>query len=325
MSSTATESSFRHEAFLYAGESEFLGGTLEFIHDGLEADEPTLVVVEDAKAQRLRDELDGDVDGVLFADMDLVGHNPAHIIPAWRAFVDEHAGTGKRLRGIGEPVSPRRTPAELVECQRHEELLNVAFAGSPGWWLLCPYDTDALDPAVIEEAQRSHPYFWQNGAHRTSAVCRDVDTMAAPLAVPLPEPATRPTELSFDGLASLPRVRGFVADLATTAGFDTIPAFELVAAVHEVAANSIRHGGGRGVLRAWQEPGTLLCEVRDRGYLDRPLAGRERPTTEGKYGRGLWLANQFCDLMQIRSSEHGTIVRLHKTNRASSDPPAASG
>jgi MEDS: MEthanogen/methylotroph, DcmR Sensory domain len=146
MSANATEPSFRHEAFLYAGESEFLEGTLEFIHDRLEADEPTFVVVENAKVRRLRQELDRDAERVRFADMDVLGHNPAHIIPAWRGFVDEHAAAGRRVRGIGEPVSPRRRPAELVECQRHESLLNVAFAGSPDWWLLSPYDTDALDP-----------------------------------------------------------------------------------------------------------------------------------------------------------------------------------
>jgi MEDS: MEthanogen/methylotroph, DcmR Sensory domain len=264
MRSAAIDPSFRHEAFLYAGDTEFLEGTLQFIRDGLEADERTLVVVGNAKMQRLQQELDSDKDGVLFADMDVVGHNPAHIIPVWRAFVDEHAGTGQRVRGIGEPVSPRRTPAELVECQRHESLLNVAFSGAPAWWLLCPYDTGALDDAVIDEAQRSHPYVWQAGTHRRSAVCRDLDSMAAPLADPLPEPDTPTRELSFDGLASLPRVRGFVADLATAAGFDTIPTLELVAAVHEVAANSIRHGGGSGLLRS------------ARPRLPRPTARRPR-------------------------------------------------
>ena len=28
-------------------------------------------------------------------------------------------------------------------------------------------------------------------------------------------------------------------------------------------------------------------------------------------GRGLWLANQLCNLVQIRSSPEGTTVRLH--------------
>jgi prepilin-type processing-associated H-X9-DG protein len=36
-----------------------------------------------------------------------------------------------RLRGAGEPIWPERRPAELVECQRHESLLNVAFADGP--------------------------------------------------------------------------------------------------------------------------------------------------------------------------------------------------
>ena len=28
-------------------------------------------------------------------------------------------------------------------------------------------------------------------------------------------------------------------------------------------------------------------------------------------GRGVWLANQLCDLVQIRSGAAGTVVRLH--------------
>ena len=80
------------------------------------------------------------------------GANPACIIPAWREFVDEHAAASRALRGIGEPIWPDRTSAELVECQRHESLLNLAFAGTRSFHLLCPYDTEALDAAVIEEA-----------------------------------------------------------------------------------------------------------------------------------------------------------------------------
>jgi MEDS: MEthanogen/methylotroph, DcmR Sensory domain len=64
-----------------------------------------------------------------------VAANPARIIPAWRDFVASVDGRG-HARGIGEPIWAERTPAELVECQRHETLLNLAFAGVPAWWLL---------------------------------------------------------------------------------------------------------------------------------------------------------------------------------------------
>jgi anti-sigma regulatory factor (Ser/Thr protein kinase) len=311
----APESSFRHEAFLYGGESEFLDGALQFIRGGLEAGEPTLVVVDADKVESLRAELDGDAAHVHFADMTVVGENPARIIPAWRAFVDEHRGTGRRLRGVGEPISPRLDPEELVEAQRHETLLNLAFDGAPAWWLLCPYDMQALAADVIDEARRSHPFVWQDGRHRTSGAFRALESMAAPFDAPLPQPEGPSRTFSFEGLSSLPLVRNFVADLAAAGGLDTMSTVELASAVHEVAANSVRYGGGQGLLRAWNVGDAVICEVRDRGHLDDPLAGRESPALDADGGRGLWLANQFCDLVQIRSSDAGTIVRLRKSRR----------
>ena len=40
------------------------------------------------------------------------------------------------------------------------------------------------------------------------------------------------------------------------------------------------------------------------------MVGRVRPEVTQLGGRGLWLANQLCDLMQIRSGSGGTRVRL---------------
>jgi hypothetical protein len=65
------------------------------------------------------------------------------------------------------------------------------------------------------------------------------------------------------------------------------------------------------VLRVWQEGDMVVCEVSDRGRLDQPLAGRSRPELDGGAGWGLWLANQLCDLVQLRTLPDGTIVRLH--------------
>jgi anti-sigma regulatory factor (Ser/Thr protein kinase) len=86
---------------------------------------------------------------------------------------------------------------------------------------------------------------------------------------------------------------------------------DLLLAVTEMAANSVRHGGGHGVMRAWQENGTLLFELRDRGHVTDPLVGRRRPDVDALHGRGVYLAHQVCDLMQLRSDEDGTVVRLH--------------
>ena len=55
----------------------------------------------------------------------------------------------------------------------------------------------------------------------------------------------------------------------------------------------------------------LICEIEDSGRLDKPLAGRERPLTDRESGFGLWLVNQLCDLVQVRTFEKGTVIRLH--------------
>ena len=82
-------------------------------------------------------------------------------------------------------------------------------------------------------------------------------------------------------------------------------------AVAELAANSIRHGGGRGILRIWHDDGSVIAEIRDRGLIEDPLAGRRAPAAEQLGGRGLWIANAVCDLVQVRSTAQGTAVRVH--------------
>ncbi len=301
---------FRHDALLYAGEEGFLAGALPFIHAGLAADEPVLVAVERRKIDLLRDALADAADRVQFADMREVGGNPARLIPVWKQFLDSRLAPRRRVWGIGEPVWAGRSDAEIVECHRHEALLNLAFAGPMPFSLLCPYDTDALAPEVIAGAHCSHPAVVDRGERSASHAYCGLPALAEPFADPLPDPRAPVHELEFedDGLVG---VRLFTARRGRAAGLGSEPVEDLVLAVNEVATNSVRHGGGHGVLRAWQEEGALLCEIRDAGLLADPLAGRRRPSSAQVGGYGLWLANQVCDLVQVRSSAEGTIVRLH--------------
>jgi anti-sigma regulatory factor (Ser/Thr protein kinase) len=301
---------FRHEALLYAGLDGFLEGTLPFLRDAAQDGEPTLVVVSAAKIAHLRDELGPAADRIMFADMSEVGVNPARIIPAWRAFVDEHARPGRALCGIGEPIWAQRSAAELVECQRHEALLNVAFADAADFWLLCPYDTDVLDDAVIEVAHHSHPVVVDEGQARESPTYVDVAAIAAPFANPLPPAPAGAHELPFTH-GTLPAVRTFVALHAAEARLGEPRASDAVLAVNELTTNSVRHGGGQGVVRLWTDADGLTCEVVDGGAISEPLAGRQRPADGQMGGHGLWLVNQVCDLVQVRAFATGGVVRMH--------------
>ena len=304
---------FRHEALLYAGWAEFVAGTVPFIRDGVKAGEPVLVVESVDKIEMLRVALGDDADAVLFADMADVGANPARIIPAWHDFVSRHGSAGRRLRGIGEPIWKGRSAHELIECQRHESLLNVAFGHGQPWWLLCPYDTEKLDEAVIDEARRSHEFVTERSHVWSSESFRGLEASGAPFDAPLPEPGTEFGKMAF-GPSDLAAVRAMIFRHARAAGLEARSS-ELVTALNEVATNSIRHGGGNGTLRVWQEDAALVCEVRDTGRFDKPLADRERPSASASAPRGLWLANQLCDLVQIRTLPEGTVVRLHMRRR----------
>ncbi len=302
-----TEPGFSHEAFFYADEDEFLAGTVPFVEAGLEAGEAILVALPRATGDLLRGELGGDGERVQFAEMEELGRNPARIIPAWRDFLEENADVGGGVRGIGEPIWAGRSDAEVDECQRHESLLNLAFGDGPAWSLMCPYDSARLDARVLEEALHSHPLvsrpeFVASSGFYTEPEARD------PFEGRLPPPTAAAVEMSFTA-KRLSEVRRFAAEQARSIGLDSARVEDLVLAVNELATNSLQHGRG-GTLRIWRETAAIACEVDSEDRIDRPLAGRRRPRPTQLRGRGLWLVNQLCDLVQIRSAGSGSVVRL---------------
>ena len=298
------DDAFVHEAFLYADDDEFVRGTSAFLQEGLAAGEPALVVVAQRKIDMLRESLGPAADAVMFADMADIGANPARIIPAWDEFVRSHVGD-VRLRGIGEPIFPGRSTDEVRECQLHESLLNVAFEDGRPWWLVCPYNTAVLPADVIEEAHRSHPFV----GGRANGLYRGVGAVSL-LDDPLPAPPPTRREISF-GAGPVRDLRHAVADACEDFGLRPERAHDLMLAVSELASNSVKHGGGHGVLRIWDTGDTVVCEVADEGRLADPMVGRMRPVLDEHSGRGVWLVHNVCDLVQIRTSDAGTVVRVH--------------
>ena len=84
----------------------------------------------------------------------------------------------------------------------------------------------------------------------------------------------------------------------------------MVLAASELAANTLRHTSAGGTLRIWRTRLELLCQVQDQGWIADPLAGRRRRAA-AEPGHGLWVVNQVCDLVELRSDPAGTTVRLH--------------
>jgi anti-sigma regulatory factor (Ser/Thr protein kinase) len=295
-----------HEAYFYRDMAGFTEAARAFVEEGVAAGEVVLVAVSAPQIEALRQVLDPRA-AVTFTDMARLGRNPGRIISVWRKFVRGNTLAGRVVRGIGEPVWAGRSTAELIECQRHEVLLNVAFVDGPQWRLMCPYNVTALDPEVLDEAQRSHPVVGSDGARTPSG---HYEPDLGRLNPPLPPPSTPVRELVFSA-RNLREVRELVGEQADIAGLTKDQAGDFMLATHETAVNSVLHGGGLGSMRLWHEPGRLVCEFHDQGWIADPLVGRTAPAPGALHGRGLWLANELCDLVQLRSSADGTVVRMH--------------
>jgi anti-sigma regulatory factor (Ser/Thr protein kinase) len=311
-------SSFRHDALFYDGEDDFLDGTLPFIAEGLRAGEAVFVAVSRQRLELLERALGEDAERVRFLDIRQLGRNPARMIPAWLSFRAEAAEEGRSARGIGEPIWPGRSQAEIDECERQDAVLQEVFADGPAWRLLCPYDLRALDAETILAARSSHgPPSRDAGtsaggesAKAPNQSDERADRAPGPFDGRLPDPPQERVELTFaDG--ALGAIRRLVAAHGSTAGLSQPSREDLVLAVNELATNSLQYGGGGGTLRIWHEPDGLVCDVQDAGFIRDPLVGRLPPPVEQYGGRGLWLVNHLCDLVQIRSGENATVVRVH--------------
>jgi hypothetical protein len=81
-------------------------------------------------------------------------------------------------------------------------------------------------------------------------------------------------------------LRRLVRTRAQAAGLAPHRVVDLVLAVGEATANTVRHAGGAGTLRVWQDDAEIVCEVSDPGRMEdpgigqlRPPAGTSRPAT----------------------------------------------
>lgn len=302
-----THDGFRHEAFFFQDE-QFLAGAVPFVTEGLTAGQPVMVAAIPARIGQLRDALGADSIRVEFVDMVGLGTNPARIIPAWRRFTEQHEG--QAVRGIGEPIWQGRRVAELAECQMHEALLNMAVDTDTPLWLMCPYDLGRLPADVIAEAHRSHPVVLDVERHRASLTYGGADHVQSMFEADLPAVQVAVSHRAF-GADDYALVRGDVSAHASSVGLTAERIADLVLAVHEVAVNSAQHGRGTSELRIWETDQALVCEVRGPGPIADPMVGRRPPPWENEHGRGLWMANQLCDLVQVRSGQAGTTVRIH--------------
>ena len=297
---------FDHEAVFYEGLDGLVSAVLPFIREGVGRGEPVLVALRAPGLDAVERALGPDAIRVDFVDMGELGANPACIIPEWRRFLEDTAGEGP-VRGVGEPLWAGRREVEMQEVLLHEALVNLAFEHESGARMLCAYDLDVVSADVVEDLARTHSV--ASGA-AVPAGGSGPEQAHRLFSSPLP-PAPADADTVPFGRDDLAGLRAVVGRLAEADGVPRGAADDLVLAAHELATNSVVHGSGGGVLRSWSEADAFVVEVSDLGVIEDPLVGRDLLDELSENGRGIWMANQLCDLVQVRSGPAGTVVRLY--------------
>ena len=126
-------------------------------------------------------------------------------------------------------------------------------------------------------------------------------------------------DLTFNS-GTLEMLRAEVRGCAIKAGLTEDRTVDMILAAHELAANAVRHGGGEGRLRIWDQAGALHCQVDDGDHAAardiaaaEPHSAADRAATNSlpcEPGHGLWVVQQVADRLQSRSGSGGTSVRI---------------
>ena len=232
-----------------------------------------MVAVDDRKIALLRERLGQDADKVEFADMTELGATPA---------ASSRRGTSSRAAQRLGQGDPRHRGADLGRAQ-------------PGGARRVPAPRGAAQPRVRRGrrtsgccARTTRARCARRSSTRPAAATRSSATARrTSRATTTAAPTTRSRRstrrcrarragaetLGFER-ATLAEVRRLVAEVSERAGLPPSRREDLVLAVNELATNSVRHGGGHGIVRVWRDEDALRCEVRDRGRIDDPLVGR---------------------------------------------------
>ncbi len=301
---TQTKRDPAHAALFYRSEEEYLAAVLPVVTEWLSTGRPVLISLPAPKIALLRRALglaaeDASPD-LSMTDVTEVGRNPGRILGLMGCFIRQHRN--RQVLMIGEAVWPGRTGAEYPACVQHEALMNLALAGH-GVTGLCLYDAVRLSDKVLQDSRLTHPLITLDGIHHDNPDYA-VDVALDRSNEPLP---TNPAAVTFtvNDLTDLSGARRCAARYARLLGMcpERIDDLQLIAT--ELATNSLRHTGDSCQLAFWHHNGYLVCEARDVGPLDDPLAGRRSTQS------GLFVVNAVSDLVRTHISPVGTTIHAY--------------
>ncbi|MFC0437009.1 MEDS domain-containing protein [Kutzneria buriramensis] len=305
------KSGFLHQSCIYGSDAEFLSMAVPFVQDGLRRNEPVLVTTTSANLDLVQQALGAQASDVDYAESAYFGRRPPQRATAFQRYWTRHrpAAPSGVVRILAEPIWFGRSQREVAAWKRMEAGLNVVLADTT-IWMICPYDTRAVDAAIIRDALRTHP---ECVAGRRAEPCSQFVTPAefAKRQSPPPRlPRDDAEVVRFDGALAATRLRVLGEAERLLPSEDNAAMFAI--AVGEAMAYLHQRGIER--VTAWVRlaAGRVVCTVHSAQPLNDlpPFVGFRTPALREQNGDGLWLANQICEWLDISSDDSGCTIEL---------------
>jgi anti-sigma regulatory factor (Ser/Thr protein kinase) len=292
-----------HEAVPYSSAAHLVERLAPRVAAAVSAGDPVVAVLDEPTRVRLRRALGSDS-----AEVDFQDPFEVHRVPAFTVAV-RWARTSRRITNPGGRALVLNQQMEVDRGPHHWARLdigvNVATAGLP-ITVLCPVDHDVADLPTVEA---THPLVATANGPEPSKRYRQPEESVVDYPPPPPPGLGPPVAERPFGQDDLIDLRHLVLRVAETAGLDADRGADLVLAVNELASNSVEHGPGRGRLRMWEGP-DVVAEIADHGRMSVPFPGMTIPPPEGARGRGLWLASELADTLEVWSEPGNTVIRV---------------
>lgn len=299
----------RHDALLYRSEEEFLHGLVPFLREGVDNGRPTVAVVGRDNQPALREALGPKACSVRFIPSEDWYRRPVRTIAAYRRLVTEMQPPARGPAHVVGEVHFGETELERREWVRYESVLNSALADLDVH-VVCPYDVRSLPGEVVAASARTHRrLFGEDPRARGDGYVDPEEFLRSERSVP--PPGDRSSTIEMDGMEPISTLRHRLGEVAGQMGIEGDLRDDFLLAVNEIVTNAVLHGGGVAEVTVGRNDDLLVAEISDRGRgIDSALLGYLPPPPDELGGRGIWLARQLVDGVDLIGSGRGTIVRL---------------
>lgn len=297
----------RHTIVVASSGEDLVEQVLPILQSVVARDEPLSVNLAPSRLEALQEQMGSSSARVSWTDTTSWMPHPVRRLRA----LEELAVTG-RERGaarhwfVGEFPFPDDRPDLALEWERFDALLSDVLADGPVR-MICVYDASVVPKDVVERAHSSHPQVGVRPVADNPAL-EPVEHLLqcwSPDSLPVPGHAVR-----IDGEVRPATARALLRE-GPAAALDPERHEELTIVVSELVTNAWRAGATSVGVACWHEGGELVMQVDDDGPgLNDPFAGYHLPSLDADNGRGLWIARQLADVVQIAPRRPGTSVRV---------------